>query len=168
MLDTKRDFIAESIADYEAMKQQERGQLIVQILEDQPVLMGYITNLADDFTDEEHEALVDSTVILINAFIAAGIPVQMVPHQLVEEVINEKVSVYESKAEEAEIIEDWKEISDSPKVFEDLRNRAFFKSGMSGADETGHHNFNIVLDTVITMVERSAGLETETAEDENS
>ena len=76
--------MAEAIADYEAMTAAEQGKMVVQILEDQPVLMGFITNLADDFSDSEHEALVDSAVILIDAFVAAGIPVQMVPHQMVE------------------------------------------------------------------------------------
>ena len=149
--------MAEAIADYEAMTAAEQGKMVVQILEDQPVLMGFITNLADDFSDSEHEALVDSAVILIDAFVAAGIPVQMVPHQMVEEVINEKVDQYNKKDEHEELSsEAVRVVSDSPLVFEDLKNRAVFKSNLSEEDEAGRQNFNIVLDTIISIIERSA------------
>ncbi len=152
-----KDFVAEAIADYEAMKAEEQGKLIVQVLEDQPVMMGYLTNLADDFTEEEHEALVDSAVILINAFIAAGIPVEMVSHQMADEVIREKVDNYEEMAQADQLnSEGIKEIADSPVVFEDLRNRALFKSQLSEEKITDRHNFSIVLDTIISMIERSA------------
>ncbi|HAD97871.1 MAG TPA: hypothetical protein DCG19_10730 [Cryomorphaceae bacterium] len=157
MTQTKKDFVAEAIADYEAMTAAEQGKMVVQILEDQPVLMGFITNLADDFSDSEHEALVDSAVILIDAFVAAGIPVQMVPHQMVEEVINEKVDQYNKKDEHEELSsEAVRDVSDSPLVFEDLKNRAVFKSNLSEEDEAGRQNFNIVLDTIISIIERSA------------
>lgn len=158
----KRDLIAESIADYDAMKPEEQGKLLVQVLEDQPILMGYLTNLADDFSDSEHEALVESTLILINAFVAAGIPVSMVPHQIVEEVIKEKVDAYEQRDQQNALdAESMKAISDSPKVFEDLRNRAFFKAEIPVENVQGLYNFNVVLDTVISMVERSAAAEME-------
>ncbi len=150
-----KDFIAESIADYEAMKQEERAKLLVHILEDQPVLMGFITNLSDDFSESEHEALVDSAVILINAFVSAGVPVSMVPHQMLEEVINERVDAYEEKVEK---IEDdlVKEVTDSPLVFEDLRNRALFKSDIATEDLALRQRFSMILDTVIAIIERSA------------
>ncbi|MGB0177435.1 MAG: hypothetical protein ACPF9D_09720 [Owenweeksia sp.] len=157
MIHPKKDFVAETIADYEAMGAEEQGQLVVQILDDQPVLMGFITNLADDFSDTEHSALVDSAVILINSFIAAGIPVQMVQHQMVEEVINEKVDQYNQKEEEEDLTgEAVLKIADSPLVFEDLRNRALFKSDLPEEDESARQNFNIVLDTIISIIERSA------------
>ncbi len=153
----KKDYVAEAIADYEAMSPKEQGQLVVQILEDQPILMGFITNLADDFTDSEHEALVDSAVILINSFVAAGIPVQMVPHQMVEEVINEKVENYDRKAEKDELTGTAVlDISDSPLVFEDLKNRAIFKSNLAEKMEAERHSFNVVLDALISIIERSA------------
>ncbi|MEQ9261927.1 MAG: hypothetical protein RLP14_02080 [Owenweeksia sp.] len=153
----KKDFVAETIADYEAMSAKEQGQMVVQILDDQPVLMGFITNLADDFSDSEHAALVDSAVILINSFIAAGIPIQMVPHQIVEEVINEKVDRYDQKEQEDTLTtEAVIDFVDSPLVFEDLRNRALFKSDLPEEDEEARQSFDIVLDTVISIIERSA------------
>lgn len=155
-----KDFVAEAIADYEAMTQDEQGKLLVQVMEDQPVLMGFLTNLADDFSDSEHETLVDSTVILINAFVSAGIPVAMVPHQMVEEVINERVDTYEKLADQVE--EDIaKEVTDSPLVFEDLRNRALFKSDLKKEDLAERQRFSLILDTVISIVERSVSVEME-------
>lgn len=160
MKQPKKDFVAEAIADYEAMSQEEQGQMLVQILEDQPILMGFITNLADDFSETAHSAIVDSAVILINAFIAAGIPVQMIPHQLVEEVIDEKVKSYEEKEQQNALdLETMMELSDSPLVFQDLKNRAFFKSNLKEQDRVTLQNFNIVLDTIISLIERAAATE---------
>ena len=147
----KKDFIAEAIFEYEAMTAKEQGKLVLQILEDQPVLMGFITNLADDFSDEAHETLVDSLAILINAFIAAGIPVDLIARDTVDEVIDEKVEKYD-QAESEKGVED---LVDSPLVLEDLKARALLKGKFDKDDEEGKANFSMVLDTVITIVERS-------------
>lgn len=160
MKQVKKDFVAIAIADYEAMSQPEQGKMIVQILEDQPILMGFITNLADDFSDAEHEALVDSAVILINAFISAGIPLELIPHQMVEEVLTERLEAYEGKEDAIEGVaeKDIREISDSPLVFDDLKNRALFKINGKPANEADHQNFLIALDGIIAIIERSASI----------
>ncbi len=153
-----KDFVAVAIADFEAMSQQEQGQLLVQVMEDQPVLMGFVTNLADDFSDSEHEVLVDSIVILINAFVSAGIPISLIPQQMLEEVINERVDKYEEHADELEG-DIARELSDSPLVFEDLRNRALFKSDLAEEDLAARQRFSLILDTLIAIVERSVSVE---------
>mgnify|MGYP000547623372 CR=1 FL=1 len=165
MSNFKRDHIAASIADYEAMKDSERGQLLGQILEDQPMLMGFLTNLADDFSDSEHETLVDSAVILINAFIAAGIPVKTVPDGLIKEVIEEKVTRFEELSPENEAEEEkWNELSDSPVVLQDLRARALVKSDLREESTLGQQNFLLILDAVLAMIERTASLTVEEKE----
>jgi len=163
MKQPKKDFVAMAIADYEAMSQPEQGKMVVQILEDQPILMGFITNLADDFSDAEHEALVDSAVILINAFISAGIPIELIPHQMLEEVINDRMDAYAAKADEEKDLAEGQvaKISDSPLVFEDLKNRAIFKTKEDEADEADRQNFFVALDTIISIIERSASISME-------
>lgn len=159
MQDLKRDHLAVSIADYEGLKAEERGLLLGRIMEDQPMLMGFLTNLADDFTDSEHEVLVDSAVILINAFVGVGIPIKTMPDPLIKEVIEEKVSQYEDNLQRMEAgEEELSALSDSPVVFEDLRNRALFKSDLSEASAQEQHNFLLVLEAVLAMVERMASL----------
>lgn len=160
----KKDFIAEAIADYEALKPEEKGGLLLKVMQDQPVLIGFLTNLADDFEDVEHDVLVDSTVILINAFIGAGIPVGMIARQMVEEVIDEKVESYEQLEKEDKL--DGENIAqqiDSPKVFDDLKNRAIFKALLNEAEPDRQHNFILILDTVITIIERSVADEIDKA-----
>lgn len=146
----KKDYVAQSIFDYEAMDNTEQGKLILEILEDQPVLMGFVTNLADDFGDEEHETIVDSIAILINAFIAAGIPVDMIPQEIVDEVIEEKVEGYnkEEKDRQADLI-------DSPLVYEDLKARAIVKCKFEAEDIVSKDNFNMILNTIVSIVERA-------------
>lgn len=159
MSEFKRDHIAASIADYEGMKSAESGKLLAQILEDQPMLMGFLTNLADDFSDSEHESLVDSCVILINAFVAAGIPVPTVPDAMIKEVIEEKVAQYEDLVAHDEVNPtDLSAISDSPIVLQDLRARALVKSDLNQEGALGQQNFLLILDAVLAMVERTASL----------
>ncbi len=145
----KRDHIAEAIADYHAMDAQEQGQMIARVMEDQPYLMGFLTNIADDFNDEQHEALVDSVMILLNAFISAGLPVSMIPAPVVEEIIKEKTEAYE-EADKHEVH------TDSPKVFDDLKNRAIFKAKLDKAPVADQANFNLILDVLISLIERMA------------
>lgn len=145
----KRDHIAEAIADYHAMSSEEQGQMIARVMEDQPYLMGFLTNIADDFNDDQHEALVDSVMILLNAFIAAGMPISMIPAPVVEEIIKEKAEAYEG-AEKHEVH------SDSPKVFDDLKNRAIFKAKLDKAAADDQANFNLILDVLISLIERMA------------
>ena len=87
MKNQKRDFISEAIIEYDALSSEEQGKMLVQVLEDQPYLMGFITNVAEEFSDAQHEALVESLLILTNAFISAGVPLGMVPALLIEEII---------------------------------------------------------------------------------
>lgn len=153
MKPTQRDLIAESIADYESMSDTERGKMTITMMEDQPVLMGFITELADDFTDEEHETLVDSVVILSQAFVAAGIPIDLIPKQLVNEVIEEKTDLYENRSMRAPA--EAENFTDSPKVFQDLRHRAILRAGLAKEPIQAQTNYCLVLDTIITIIERS-------------
>lgn len=154
-----KDFVAEAIADFEAMNADERGQLLLQIMEDQPILMGFVTNLADDFSDNAHAALVDAVVILINAFVSAGIPVNLIPQAMMEEVINERVDAYEARA--GQIVSDdvARQTTDSPLVFADLRNHALFHSNIAKEAAADRQRFSLVLDTLVAIIERSAAVE---------
>jgi hypothetical protein len=145
----KRDFISEAIVEYDDLSNEEQGKMLVQVLEDQPYLMGFITNVAEEFSDLQHEALVESLLILTNAFIMATVPFGMVPAELIEEIIKIKTDVDEDSIEVTEV-----ELSDSPKVFEDLRARAVLKSDLAEAKAEVQLSFNLMLDVVITAVER--------------
>jgi len=145
----KRDFISEAIVEYDDLTNEEQGKMLVQVLEDQPYLMGFITNVAEEFSDLQHEALVESLLILTNAFIMATVPFGMVPVELIDEIIKIKTDVDEDSIEGAEV-----ELSDSPKVFEDLRARAVLKSDLAEAKAEVQVSFNLMLDVVITAVER--------------
>jgi predicted HTH domain antitoxin len=149
MKNQKRDFISEAIIEYDALSSVEQGKMLVQVLEDQPYLMGFITNVAEEFSDTQHEALVESLLILTNAFILAGVPLGMVPALLIEEIIKLKTDVDEDSIEVEEV-----ELSDSPKVFEDFRARAVLKSDLAEAKAEVQLSFNLMLDVIITSVER--------------
>jgi hypothetical protein len=153
MKTTKRDHFAEAIVDYNAMSPQEQGVLIAQVMDDQPFLMGFLTNVADDFSDEQHKSLVDSVMILLTAFVAANMPTGLIPAPALEEVIKEKAEAYQ----DADALQP--EVSESPKVFQDLRNLAIYKADLNVDDGIGLNNFNLVLDILITTIERMVDFE---------
>ncbi len=155
----KRDHIAEAIADFEAMKAEEQGKMVARVMEDQPYIMGFLTNIADDFSDDQHESLVDSVLILLNAFIAAGMPISMIPAPVIEEVIKEKTEAYE-EASKNDVF------TDSPKVFDDLKNRAIFKAKLDKAPADEQANFNLILDVLISLIERMADYDQNKLEEE--
>jgi hypothetical protein len=155
----KKDHIAVAMADFEAMSQSDRGELLARVMEDQAILMGFLTNLADDFNAAEHQALVDSVLILINAFVSAGIPVQPVSNTTLQEVLEEKEELRDNVAPEdllnpISIVE----ASDSPLVFEDLRNRALSQSDLHHVSPQERQNFLFVLEALLTMIERTAAV----------
>lgn len=132
------------------MSAPEQGALIAQIMEDQPFLMGFLTNIADEFSDDQHEMLVDSVMILLNAFIAAGMPVSIIPGPALDKVIEERTEAY------AGVDPLLPEVSESPKVFQDLRNLALVHADLNVDDAVAMGNYNVVLDILITAIERMA------------
>lgn len=147
------DHIADSITQYMGMSPQEQGQMVARVMEDQPFLMGFLTNIAEEFSDEQHEVLVDSVMILLNAFIAARMPVGIIPGPALEEVITERTEAY---ADADSLLP---EVSESPKVFQDLRNLAIVKADLNVDDPAAMQNYNVVLDILITAIERMADYE---------
>lgn len=132
------------------MSAPEQGALIARVMEDQPFLMGFLTNIADEFSDDQHEMLVDSVMILLNAFIAAGMPVSIIPGPALDQVIEERTGAY------AGLDPLLPEVSESPKVFQDLRNLALVHADLNVDDAVAMSNYNVVLDILITAIERMA------------
>lgn len=132
------------------MSAPEQGALIARVMEDQPFLMGFLTNIADEFSDDQHEMLVDSVMILLNAFIAAGMPVSIIPGPALDQVIEERTEAY------AGLDPLLPEVSESPKVFQDLRNLALVHADLNVDDVVAMSNYNVVLDILITAIERMA------------
>jgi len=112
---------------------------------------------------------VDSLVILINSFVAACTPLDTIPDALIAEVIEEKTESYQEGEDRLELTADnVNELVDSPLVFEDLRHRAILKSDLKRNDSAGQHNFILILDALIAIVERSLTEKGPADEDENS
>lgn len=142
------DYVAEAITEYMALPPEEQGALVARVMEDQPYLMGFLTDIAEEFSDEQHEVLVDSVMILLNAFIAAGMPVSSIPGPALHEVIEDRTEAY---ADADPLLP---EASDNPKVFQDLRNLAIVQADLNVDDPLALANYNVVLDILITAIER--------------
>jgi len=147
-MQNKRDFVGEAITEYLGMEPQEQGAMVARVMEDQPFLMGFLTDIAEEFSDEQHEVLVDSVMILLNAFIAAGMPVGSIPGPAIHDVIEERTLAY---ADADPLLP---EVSDNPKVFQDLRNLAIVRADLNVDDDEALANYNVVLDILITAIEK--------------
>ena len=131
-------------------------------LDSQPYLVGFLYNLADDFTEEEHEAIMRCAVLLLEAFELSNIPIGIVTQGVLNEVIEEKVEVFDKVSlmggAQDVLLTD---ITASPQVFDALVGyiREDIKKGLP-KDEEGLQNVFILLGILIRVFEESVIMET--------
>ncbi len=101
---------------------QEMGQRISQLMDEQPHAMGFLFNLDEDFTEEEHNYILKSAIVVRDVFISAGIPFDVVYTDKIEEIIAELVKTYDKLAEKEEtnLLKNWIENANSPILFDSV------------------------------------------------
>ena len=73
---------------FKELKTQEKLDRLLDWGEEQPHLYGFIINLADDFTDEEHEALSFLPLLLTEVFRKTGLRIENVDSATLEKAIH--------------------------------------------------------------------------------
>ena len=101
---------------------QEMGQRISQLMDEQPHAMGFLFNLDEDFSEDEHNFILKSAVVIRDVFISAGIPFDLVYADKIEEIVQELVSAYDKLAETdgTNNFKSWVENANSPVLFESV------------------------------------------------
>ena len=128
----------------------EMGQRISQLTDEQPQIMGFLFNLDEDFSEAEHNYILKSAIVVRDVFISAGIPFDLVNTDKVDEIIQEKVEVYDKLAESEETnnLKNWIEKSDNPVLFESILSHNPAKTEIE-------QNMALVIDVIIGFFEEA-------------
>jgi len=112
--------------------------------------MGFLFNLDEDFSEAEHSYILKSAIVVRDVFISAGIPFDLVNTNKVEEIISEKVEIYDelTKNEETNTLTSWIEKSDSPVLFETVLSHNPVKADLE-------QNMALVIDILIGFFEEA-------------
>ena len=66
------------------------------LLDEQPFLMGFVFNLAEDFTEEAHELIIRATLGMQESLVQAGLFFKVITTAQLEEVLDEKIKGFET------------------------------------------------------------------------
>lgn len=123
MSQNQGEILQTAIREISLLNEAALSEKMNDFLEVQPYLTGFLYNLADDFTEEEHTYILRVAVILHEAFKMAGMQPSVVGGEAIEAIIAEKVEAYEKYASNDLLGEDeMLKVSSSPRVFQDLKN----------------------------------------------
>ena len=154
---SKKDFLITAKSALDSLDGIEYQEKLNDFLDEQPYLVGFLYNLADDFSEDEHEAIMRAAVLLREAFELSGIPIGMVTQGVLNDVIEEKVQDFEKTESKGGIMDMLiSDISNSPAVFDALVGyiREDVKNGLPKNHE-GLQNVFILLEILIRVYEES-------------
>lgn len=165
----QNDALESAIRELRLTGDEQWTQLLGSIMDEQPHLMAFLMNLADDFTEDVHDQLMRCTVLLSSAFKKAGIEIQTITPAGLDSILEKKIEAYEDLADEDDLIEEEMEkVANSPLVFERVRQWFMQELGeaMPILDES-QANISLLVDVIISSMEEFAGEEgtTETSKE---
>lgn len=152
------DALESSIRELRLTSESDWTAMLTETMDEQPHLMAFIMNLADDFSEEVHEQLMKSTVVLSIAFKKAGIQIELITPAGLDKILEEKVEAYEALADEENLSpEHLSDVANSPEVFERIRNWFASELGdhMPLLDES-QNNIGLLVDVIISCMEEFA------------
>jgi len=77
-------------------KEADYQRKVSELLEEQPYLMGFVFNLAEDFTEETHELIIRAILALQESLAHAGLFFKVITTQQLEEVLDDKIKAFET------------------------------------------------------------------------
>lgn len=101
---------------------QEQLERLLEWGEQQPHLYGFIINLADDFSSEEHEALTFLPLLLEEAFRRMGLPAHEVDPKMLDRAMKEHLDEYGNRIEKPMEDGSWRMPDELRKAWELLSN----------------------------------------------
>jgi len=99
---------------FQELNPQERLNILLNWGEEQPHLYGFIINLSDDFTDEEHEALSFLPLLLTEVFRKTGLIIGSIEPAIIEKSIEEHSKGQDpegSSLMQKELVKAWEDLA---------------------------------------------------------
>ena len=126
------------------------GGRISTMMDEQPELMGFVFNLDEDFTEDEHTFLIKAVIVIRDVFISAGIPLDIVANESIEQIVEDRVKLYDQfVTEERNDAETWELEANSPVLYALTLHSYPDVEGVS-------QQMSLVIDVIIGLFEEAA------------
>jgi hypothetical protein len=145
-LEEQQGIIDALFSELDALSPPDLGKRISRFVDEQPHLMGFMFNLDDDFSEESHNYLLKSAIVIRDVLVGAGIPLKVVDNQVIEQIVDDRVDRYDSLSGIEAKVEDYMTLSSSPQMLEAVVKHA----------KSNDENLILIIDVIISVLEESA------------
>ncbi len=154
-LEIQKGIVDALYAELNALDDAGLGKRISTMMDEQPHLMGFLFNLDDDFSEEEHTFLLKSTIVIRDVFVSAGIPLDVIYNDGIEQIVEDRVKMYDALvAEERNDAETWELEAFSPVLY------AFVLQNTQDLEDVSQQ-LSLVIDVIIGLFEEAAASQQE-------
>jgi hypothetical protein len=153
--------LVDNLIQLDTKKEADYAKDISQLLDEEPYLMGFLFNLADDFSEQGHELLLRATLALRQSLAHSGLFFKMISPSVLEETLKLQVQAFEELQGDNETIDEETIYThaSSPVVLRELKNFITQNTFDAAPDEQTDESLLLILSTVIEVLEKSASPE---------
>lgn len=157
MAEKSASVLQEALIKLDLMNEEAYHNQVASMLDEQPHIMGFLFNLADDFSEEAHDLLVRLTMALFYGMRQTGLEFSMIDAQMLEEMLAKKVEEIEAIDEEDQAFDEVAFLKDasSPATVSSMLE---FVADHSQMDETQRNNALLVLSAITELFEVAADI----------
>jgi len=149
-IDIQKGIVDALFSELDSLDAPGLGKRISIMMDEQPHLMGFLFNLDDDFSEDEHTFILKSAIVIRDVFISAGIPLDVVENESIEQIVEDRVERYNRLVEEERNdAETWELEAFSPVLYSFV---------LSQNKEIGLQNQqqSLIVDVIIGLYEEAA------------
>lgn len=147
-MEIQKGIVDALFAELQKLDSQDLGKRISQMMDEQPHLMGFLFNLDEDFSENTHTYLLMCAIVIRDVFISAGIPIDVVDNATIEQIIEDRVKVFESLEESGKTLVDTEQAF-SPVLLSSLK-------ALNPELEEEGQDTSLILDVIIGLFEEAA------------
>lgn len=137
-------------AELESLDAPGFGKRISLLMDEQPHLMGFLFNLDDEFSEEDHTYILKCAIVVRDVFISAGIPLDIIENTSIEQIVEDRVGVYNRLDEEdRNDAETWELEAFSPVLYGIVLKHSLASSQQS-------QQLSLIVDVIIGLYEEAA------------
>ena len=153
----KGGVIASLYQNMQSVSDKDFGDRISAIMDEQPHLTGFVFNLDEEFTEEEHHEIIKATLVIRDVFVTAGMPMNLVSGSEIDAVVEEEVDHF-NELGESYTFEEMLNKSDSPEMIKEVVKNM-------NVSENSLPNIGLVINIIIRVLEEAAATEEKEGKD---
>jgi hypothetical protein len=149
-IDIQKGIVDALFSELDSLDAPGLGKRISSLMDEQPHLMGFLFNLDDDFSEDEHTFILKSAIVIRDVFISAGIPLDVIENASIEQIVEDRVELYNRlEGEERSDAETWELEAFSPVLFSFVTNQNK-ELGLQNQQQA------LIVDVIIGLYEEAA------------